>query len=353
MRILVIVSSLRFGGAEKQAVLDANILSEDNVVYLSTFKSESLLNQINPTVNLVLIKKQGYLLTVKRLTQLIKNKKIQVIHASLFSPMIISALASILIKVSVIWNFHSHEYDIPRRSEIAFKYLSRLSSVKKILFVNAELKKYFISRFNLPQKKLGILYNSSSIKSVLRLKTTSKTIIIGYVGRLVKLKRVDYLIDLAEYLTETNSSSFKIIVIGDGEERDFLKSYSKNKFVDRYIDFIGFQPKPEAYYHEFHLFINPSGEECLSMALIDAGLSSVPAIAFNVGGNEEIVLNGRSGYIVETKQEMFEKTRYLMGRKKLRISMGKAAQQYCSKKFSEEGHKQKMLEIYEEALQNA
>ena len=48
---MFIISSLSFGGAEKQAVMDANLLSKDNIVYLVTFFDGPQLKLINEKVN--------------------------------------------------------------------------------------------------------------------------------------------------------------------------------------------------------------------------------------------------------------------------------------------------------------
>ena len=138
-RIAICTYSLNFGGAEKQAVLDANLLCTSKLpyidqVYLLTFKRGELSSLLDKDIVHITLGRQKYLLTTLKLARIVKKEKIDVVHASLFAPMIISALTSMIAPVSVVWHFHSHEFDIPLRSRLAFRRLSRLSSVKKILF---------------------------------------------------------------------------------------------------------------------------------------------------------------------------------------------------------------------------
>ena len=124
MTILYFISSLHFGGAEKQAVMDSNLLSTYNTVYLVTFFEGPQLKLISDKVNYIKINKSGYLKTARILAELCKEKRVEIIHASLFAACTISAISSLISKVAVIWLFHSHEYDLPLRSRLAIRLLA-------------------------------------------------------------------------------------------------------------------------------------------------------------------------------------------------------------------------------------
>jgi len=277
MNILIVVSSLNYGGAEKQAVLDANMLSDTHNVFLGCFKKGPLLESLNKNVDLVLIRKDNYLLTSVRLAKIIKRNKIEVIHASLFASMVTSVLASLFIsKIIIVWHFHSHEYDLPALNGNLYKWMSRFPGIKKILFVNNELRSFLTERFKLPISKTGILYNTTSIKQPLKTKTEGDECIIGYIGRLVELKRVNLLIGCAEYLLQKGFDNFQILIIGDGQERLNLEELTKKNDLNKVVKFKGFQSDTERYYNDMHVFALPSDEECLSMAAIDAGVKGIP-----------------------------------------------------------------------------
>lgn len=350
MNIAIFISTLNFGGAERQAVTDSNSFCDKNKVFLLSFSGGPLKEQLNKKVTHFYLKKGNYIKTAYRLARLAKKNEIQIIHSSLFAPMNIAALSGFFTKVNVIWGFHSHEYDIPLKSKFSYRIFSRLPWIKKILFVSVELKDFLQKRFNLPAKKTGVLFNSTKFtKPKAKVINNNMNIFnIGYVGRFVKLKRVYYLIELADYLVKNKIGDFKIQIIGDGPEKQNLKEFTRKLYLEKKIIFHGFQTDTEVYYETFDLFINPSKEECLSLALIDAGIKGIPAIAFNVGGNNEIVLNNKTGYIVNTKVELFDKTIQMYQDIALRSKFGEQAISHCDKNFSEASHFIRLLKIYKD-----
>jgi L-malate glycosyltransferase len=346
MNILILISSLNYGGAEKQAVLDANILSAEHNVLLGYFIKGPQEELVDRKVKLVRIKKDNYLATAFRLGKVIRTNQIEIIHASLFASMMISALSSMISDAKVFWHFHSHEYELPYINGQLYKWLGRYHAIKKILFVNTELKSFLKDRFKFPAGKTEVLYNSTPIKPSFEKKPGNSKCTIGYVGRLVELKRVHFLIECAEYLKRKGSENFQILIIGDGPERSKLEDLTKHNSLSKVVTFTGFQTDTGKYYDLIDIFALPSGEECLSMAAMDAGVKGIPVVAFDVGGNSEIVDPGKTGFIVNTKEEFFGKIYFLVTNWTIREKMGKAATVYCYDKFGEERHLEKLNVLY-------
>lgn len=352
--VLILISSLNYGGAEKQAILDANLLSENHNVFLVCFKKGPLLNLKSSQVGLIEISQKNYLIRTFVLIKIIRRERIKIIHSSLFAAMIVSVLAAVFSKdVLVFWHFHSHEYELPFLHTQLFRFWGRTEFVTKILYVNSELKLFLNERFNFPSLKTRVLYNSTSFQSELIAKVNEPVINVGFIGRLVRLKRVEVLIELASYLLSKECSQFKVIIVGDGPEYDSLTKLMRNMRLDDYISFEGFQSDVKASYNKIDLFALPSSEECLSMALIDAGVFGIPSVAFNVGGNNEIIDNNISGYIVSSNEEFFEKVHYLMINKNVRREMGKNASEICSRKFGTKKHLADLTALYAESLSDA
>ena len=345
MKVAVMVSSLSYGGAEKQAVLDANMLSREFPTWLVSFSDGPQRESIGPGVNQLILIKRSYPRTAFALMKVVRQNKIEVIHAFLFASCVIAALSSLLGRVKVVWHFHSHEYDSPLLSRLALIILARLPSLMAITFVSSELRDDLKERFHLPLKKLRIIYNSSSVEPSEHKAENEAKVIVGYVGRLVALKRINYLINLAETLATKNINNFEIWIVGDGEETPQLKLEAQNRGVEKYVKFWGFQHNLSEFYHRFDIFVLPSREECLSIAMIDAGMNAVPSVAFKVGGNDEIVVDGSTGYLVATEKEMIDKTRELVIDAHRRAGFGANARSYCEPRFSAEARKHILMEL--------
>lgn len=347
---LFIISSLHFGGAETQTVADANMLAESgtaNSIHLLYFSDGPLSNRLNPSIHKVLFSKTNYFTTAYQLAKYTADHKIDIIHAALFAPMITAALASLWSKAKIIWHFHSHEYDMPFKSKMAFKYLARLPQVKSILFVSEELRTYFLRKLNLPEHKLETLYNHSEITILPTNITPINKVHIGFIGRVIPIKRIELLIQLAQFLLNNKKNeAFLIHIVGDGSALNQLKRQVEEAGLNPFFVFHGFQNKVADYYSRFDIFINPSSEECLSIAMIDAAMYGLPIVAFNVGGNSEIVEHSHTGFIVDDISAFNRNTLELINDLNLRKEQGLKARNKASTYFGIENHKKKLLSIY-------
>lgn len=342
MNILILVSSLNFGGAEKQAVLDANMLAGDHRVFLGMFETGALSEQLSEHVKPVMFQKKGYVATARQLAKFVKENDVHIIHNHLYAPMIISALASLRVSVPVLWHFHGHHFEVRK---LPLNVLAHLPTVKHTIFVCSALADYFGQHFWFPKHKRSVVYNSSQCQKQPQVKPNDAIVRIGFVGRVVALKRLHFLVNLAGCLKEQGLENFEVWIVGDGPERTKLEQQAQQQGVADCVKFLGFRSDIEYLYNQFDLFVLPSQEEALSLALIDAGNCGLPALAFDVSGNREIVLDGKTGYIVASEADLQEKAYQLCGDHTLREQMGDAAEQH-TKIFSEENHRQSLLNLY-------
>lgn len=344
---------MNFGGAEKQTVLDANLMSKEHDVFLLSFTKGPLNEIVSEKVNFMTIDRSGYIKNAYELVEICKKKKIQIIHAALFAAFIISSIASFIYKeLSVIWHFHSHEYDMPIKSKIVIRICSRIPGVKKLLFVNKELVEYF-DRYDLPKGKQGVMYNHSTVEtSKLVEKENHDTLVhIGYIGRVIELKRVHFLIDVAKALRNSGKDNFVIDIVGNGDKYSEIEELIQQNELTELVKLHGFQTDVNKFYRGFDFFVNPSREECLSIAMIDAGIHSMPIVAFDVGGNNEIVIDGKTGFIVNDKQGLIESCMALANDSELRIKMGSLSRTHCIELFSEPVHQKELLDVYMDIVQ--
>jgi Glycosyltransferase len=88
------------------------------------------------------------------------------------------------------------------------------------------------------------------------------------------------------------------------------------------------------------VFCLSSLSEGTSMTLLEAGIWSLPSVVTNVGGNGEVVINGETGFVVDSgdTNEMAAALKKLYMDKEMRRKMGKAAflrvkEHYCLEKM--------------------
>jgi glycosyltransferase involved in cell wall biosynthesis len=354
LNILITISSLAYGGAEKQALEDANMLCENNKVFILTFASGPLKEQVSKSIQLTVFERSDYLIASRKMASFIRANQISIVHAHLYAPMVIAAIAGKICDIPVIWNFHSHAYENSFKARILHKYTARLSSVKRIIFPANELMNYYaLEKYSFPKKKIIVGYNSGQkvdLKSFSDLTSENETITLGFIGRIIPLKRVHLLVNLAKFLLNRNYNNFKIDIVGDGTELETLVHSVKENNLESYISFHGFKEDTLSYHRRFDIFAFPSEEEVLSLSLIDAGMNGVASVAFNVGGNHEIINNNHTGFLVDSQEQFFEKIFELMQNSTLRNQFGGKAREECISKFSPSARLKFLTNLYEGLL---
>ncbi|MEO8649864.1 MAG: glycosyltransferase, partial [Acidobacteriota bacterium] len=131
---------------------------------------------------------------------------------------------------------------------------------------------------------------------------------LGFVGRLRAEKNVRLLVDIEKRLIEKGRTNFRFLVVGEGNEREFLERSLKN------ADFTGFLDgeKLSEAYANMDVFIFPSETDAFGNVAQEANASGVPAIVTNLGGPKFIVSHNKSGFIAENQDDFVKFTELLM-----------------------------------------
>lgn len=94
------------------------------------------------------------------------------------------------------------------------------------------------------------------------------------------------------------------------------------------------------------IFVLPSLWEGMPLALIEAQAAGLPAVVSDVVGNRDVVINGETGFVCDTDEELIQKTRLLIQDSALRQKMGKAARDMAAVRFSVERMHREMMLVY-------
>jgi N-acetyl-alpha-D-glucosaminyl L-malate synthase BshA len=119
--------------------------------------------------------------------------------------------------------------------------------------------------------------------------------IIVHASNFRKVKRVDDVIKIFAAFNEKMPA--KLLLLGDGPERPYIESLSREFALFDKIKFLGKQEQMEDILPIADLFLLPSEYESFGLAALEAMAAEVPVISTNTGGLPEIVVNGYSGYM--------------------------------------------------------
>jgi len=149
---------------------------------------------------------------------------------------------------------------------------------------------------------------------------------ILFVGRLDPVKGVQYLLKAMKIVSKVLPEA-KLILVGDGEERENLESLTNTLGLSDRVDFVGRISHEEIpdYLYQADIFVLPSLSEGFPLVILEAMACGLPIVATRVGGVPDIIEDGVNGYLVESGdfQEMAKKIIFILENEPLKLLISK------------------------------
>ena len=125
----------------------------------------------------------------------------------------------------------------------------------------------------------------------------SNSIILGYIGRIQRVKRIDLLLEAFSQISKVYPST-RLVIVGDGEAKPQLESYAVALGVSNKIIWTGFRRDIPRILAALDVYVQTSSNEGLSLSILEAMAAGKPIIATDVGGNSEIIRNEVTGLLL-------------------------------------------------------
>lgn len=120
------------------------------------------------------------------------------------------------------------------------------------------------------------------------------TIVFTAVGNLFECKAYDRLIE-ASAILRNHLSKFRIVICGEGPERERLELLIKKHDLAEQVKLLGFRKDANRWIAGSDAFVHPSLSEGLSLVAIEAQMLGIPVVAAKVGGLAEVLTAPCSG----------------------------------------------------------
>lgn len=118
--------------------------------------------------------------------------------------------------------------------------------------------------------------------------------VIGVIAYLVPKKGHRILFDALARLQDCNES-LKVLVIGDGPERQALEAYAEEQGVRERVVFAGFRRDIPQLVQLLDILVLPSLQETFGMVLLEGMAGGVPVVGSRTGGIPEVIDEGKNG----------------------------------------------------------
>ena len=128
-----------------------------------------------------------------------------------------------------------------------------------------------------------------------------------------------------------------LVVLGEGEERTALEKQCRELHCSDDVFFLGFTESARTYLAAADTYLMPSRKEGLPIALLEAGLASLPVLATDTGGIPEVIESNHSGIVVPVgAQAAFTKELlYLLNNEEVRARFGSALYDTVLRRYTE------------------
>jgi len=253
-------------------------------------------------------------------------------------------------------------WDNPKYGAIAKKVIEKafttgVSSAHKVTAVSEHIRDKIIDKYNIIPAILRGGMDSVEIRTpyLIRKKFGLQgSDYLLFLGRIDPIKRVHWLLELTRFL----KGDLKVVIAGGAQgstTENYLRSLIKQSRKDSKLIFTGpvFGELKEELLSNCLLFLSPSFDEGLPLALLEATAYSKCCVASDIAAHREVIDHGSTGYLFprDDKSVFSENVQQLISKPHEFIEkIGLEAEQRAKKIFSWETTTIKTAQYYRDLL---
>jgi sugar transferase (PEP-CTERM/EpsH1 system associated) len=353
VHVLHVVDSLRVGGLENGVVNLINALEEENFhSSICCLKETGDLQKRlrSGRVEVFQMHQRPGEHLFKRMAALVRHQKADVVHSNNWGTFFDSVLAAHLGGASLMVHcIHGLFADDLDRMKWRRRFLQRLLALgtHRLYAVAEYLRRYYIREVGISPGKIATIYNGvdtgryapldgrqrAALRS--RLGFSEDHILIGSVGTLYWIKDPETLLTAAAEVLRRSSQAI-FLWVGDGQLRESLRHRAERMGLSHRVRYLGRRDDVADILAALDIFVLPSIAEGLSYSILEAMATGLPVVTTRVGGNPELVRDGREGLLISPRQpqQLAEALVILADRPQLRRHMGASGRRRVEERFS-------------------
>ena len=317
IRLLYVVGNFVTGGAERHLLeMWRRINRERFDVHIACLKREGAFTPLVEALGLPMTDlRVGAKLYVPsgmagllRLISLVREFRPDVIHGYLFGPNLFAALAGRLcgVRVVAVAKRNVDAFETPRQIAVQRRAHAMATHVTA---VSEEVAQSSVA-LGVPRGRITVIANGVDVSRFSGEDATAAAAaglglppgagdspFIGSVGCLAARKDFGTLLGALAILAR-EGRAFRCAIAGDGPDRGALTATAHELGVADRVTFLGECGNVDALLPAFDIFTLSSREEGIPNALLEAMAAARPCVVTRVGGNAEVLEDGRTGWLV-------------------------------------------------------
>ena len=162
---------------------------------------------------------------------------------------------------------------------------------------------------------------------------------VAYVGRIRPVKGVSVLVAAWPKVIRGDAAQpldARLLIAGDGAEREALAQSARDNGVGDTVEFLGEVSDVPGVLARADVYVQPSFQEGLPNAVLEAMAMGLPIVATRVSGNEDVVADGDNGLLVPPgdPDALAAAVRRLVADPALALRMGRRSREIVESRFS-------------------
>lgn len=269
-----------------------------------------------------------------KVKNIIKREKIGIIICHLFRSQIFGYMLKKIYFPNIKLIFYEHGEILQNHKYYNLSVKIMEHHVDKFISVSESAKEELVKKANIAPEKIKVIYNFIDLKKFGRknigwnilqekekLGFKKNDFIIGFAGRLAKVKGCEYLIRALPLL----NFKYKVLIAGDGSEKEKLRELVKSLGIRDKVIFLGYRNDMEKIYSLLDVLVVPSLSESFGNSIMEARAMQVPIIASDLPAIRETLKYTRATlFKMRNYRELAEKIT-LLRYNPVRISKDKSA----------------------------
>lgn len=375
-RIVLVISNLEFGGAQRQIVELANAMDplkyEAHVVSLSPYVPLAQGLRLPSGQSHVIRKRFKFDLTViPRLARLLRRVRADVVHGYLFDAEIASRLAGWLAGTPlIVGSERNTDYYLKRRQLLVYRLTRGLTD---LVVANSGAGAKFNRRMlGHPEPIYRVVHNgvdsvrfaprpaSENLATRREIGLADDEAAVGMFASFKEQKNQPLLLRAAKLVLARRPRT-RFVFVGDELYLGMHGSDEYKRCVEKLIDelgvrerclFLGNRDDVQRLYPACDLTVLPSLYEGTPNVALESMASGTPVIATDVSDNAYVIPDGRAGFVVPLGDEraLADRILALLEDAELRGRLGRQAREWVEQEFTTARLAQKTVEIYEQGL---
>lgn len=351
-KILYITARSDYGGGPEQMHLLIKGLSADFKVYVACPNDVPYFAIFGRYAECMEIPHRRFSVSaLVHLYRAVKKNDIDIIHSHGRGGGVYARLLGAMTRRPVVHTFQGvHLWHLSPLKKFFYLFVEKSLALVTDVFINvSESERATCENANFYSEKFKVVPIGVEVQPIRRLAAGSGTFTLITISRLSFEKGVDVLFKVVKALAESGVD-FKLLIVGNGPERERLETDVKAMVIEKYVVFLGAVSDAEKlkWLDSAHVFMNTSRCEGMPIAVLEAMARSLPVVATDVAGNKDVVISWENGFLfdITRPEEGARRIVELMENPALYEAVSKGAHRTMIEKFSVEMMCESTKDIY-------